>query len=108
MVEPTDNAVAIVRRYVEALEREGIHLEKALLFGSYARGDARDTSDIDVALVSNDFAGRRYSDREKLYSPTFAVDWRIDPLPYRPEDFDESDLLVKEILATGIEIPCGE
>jgi hypothetical protein len=33
-----------------------------------------------------------------------SIDKRIDPLPYRPEDFNESDPLVSAILKTGIQI----
>ncbi len=29
---------------------------------------------------------------------------RIDPLPYRTEDFTESNIFVKEILETGVKI----
>jgi hypothetical protein len=32
------------------------------------------------------------------------IDTSISPLPYRPEDFDESDFFVKEIIKTGIRI----
>jgi predicted nucleotidyltransferase len=34
----------------------GIRVERALLFGSYARGAEREGSDIDVLIVSSDFS----------------------------------------------------
>jgi len=39
-----------------------------------------------------------------MISSIAKVDYSISPLPYRPEDFDESDLFVKEIIKTGIQI----
>jgi len=45
---------AIIRAYAQAINDQGIKVEKVLLFGSYARGDARPESDIDLIVVSDD------------------------------------------------------
>lgn len=45
----------IIKAYAKAITDQGIKVEKVLLFGSYARGDARPESDIDLVIVSNDF-----------------------------------------------------
>lgn len=42
-----------VRKYIAVLRENGISVDKALLFGSWARGTAREESDVDVALVSS-------------------------------------------------------
>jgi predicted nucleotidyltransferase len=97
-----DEIRIILEKYITELERSNIHLEAAILFGSYATGNHGEFSDIDIALVSDDFQGVRFFDREKIKKTTLAVDCRIDPLPYKPEDFNEDDLFVKEIVRTGI------
>jgi predicted nucleotidyltransferase len=93
-----------VKSYLEQLERIGIHVQQAFLFGSYASGKHDEWSDIDLAIVSNDFAGNRFEDRNKIRKITLQVNSDISPMPYRPEDFNDSDYFVKEILETGIRI----
>ena len=93
-----------VRSYLEQLERIGIHVQQAILFGSYASGKYDEWSDIDLAIVSKDFVGNRFEDRNKIRKITLQVNSDISPMPYRPEDFNDSDYFVKEILETGIRI----
>ncbi|MGB5217030.1 MAG: nucleotidyltransferase domain-containing protein [Smithella sp.] len=93
-----------VRAYLEELERIGIHVQQAILFGSYATGKYDEWSDNDLAIVSKYFAGNRFEDRNKIRKITLKMNSDISPMPYRPEDFNESDYFVKEILQTGIKI----
>jgi predicted nucleotidyltransferase len=93
-----------VKTYLEQLERIGIHVQQAILFGSYATGKYDEWSDIDLAIVSKDFEGNRFEDRNKIRKITLKVNSDISPMPYRPEDFNDSDYFVKEILETGIKI----
>lgn len=93
-----------VKSYLEQLERIGIHVQQAFLFGSYASGKHDEWSDIDLAIVSRDFIGNRFEDRNKIRKITLQVNSDISPMPYRPEDFNDSDYFVKEILKTGIRI----
>ena len=104
MAQIPDNIISIVKRYISAIEQQGIHLQQAILFGSYANGRYTEWSDIDVALVSDDFQGIRFYDREKISTPTLLIDARIDPLPYQTKDFIEENLFVQEILKTGVKI----
>jgi len=93
-----------IKTYIEQLESIGIHVQQAILFGSYASGTNDEWSDIDLALVSKDFVGNRFEDRNKIRKITLQVNSDISPIPYRPEDFNDSDYFVKEILETGIRI----
>jgi len=93
-----------VKTYLEQLERIGIHVQQAILFGSYATGKYDEWSDIDLAIVSKYFIGNRFEDRNKIRKITLKVNSDISPMPYRPEDFNDSDYFVKEILETGIRI----
>ena len=74
--------VAAVRRYLRALSQEGIHAKRAVLFGSFARGDATETSDIDVVVIAPEFDGHR-SRRlvERLWIVRAEADTRIEPIP---------------------------
>ena len=45
----------IIDRYRQELKNLGIKVEKVILYGSYAKGNPREDSDIDLIVVSGDF-----------------------------------------------------
>jgi len=94
----------LIKKFLVRLEQENIRIQKAILYGSYANGTYNEWSDIDLAIVSDDFLGNRVLDKERMIKSIVDIDTSISPLPYRSEDFDESDLFVKEIIKTGIRI----
>jgi len=104
MVEIPDQIRDIINRYINALEKNNIHVSKAVLFGSYAGGRANEWSDIDIALVSDSFEGDRLNDRGKIRKITLSVSSDLSPLPFRPEDFMPENPFVKEIIEKGINI----
>jgi len=104
MVKNQGVIIDTLKNYVSALEKNKIRIQQAVLFGSYARGNADQWSDIDVALVSDDFIGDRFSDRKKIARVTLDVDYNISPITFRPEDFTRKNFFVEEILETGIRI----
>ncbi len=104
MAAVTDEAIGVARKFLDMVSAAGVHLEKAILFGSYAKGTAGKWSDIDIALVSKDFTGVGFFDRKKVNPFVIKADSRVEPHPFRPEDFTEDNPFVKEILKQGIEI----
>lgn len=101
MVKAPNDIIAVIKKYIAELEKHNIRIKTAILFGSYAKGSQDEYSDVDVALVSNDFEGVRFLDKEKIRKITLDIDYRLSPLSYRTEDFTSDDLFVKEILETG-------
>ena len=104
MATATNEGMMIARRYVEELRRQNIQIQSAILFGSHACGLAREWSDIDIALVSGDFIGNPLIDIQKIARATWTVDSRIEPKTFRPEEFNDEDFFVHEILRTGVKI----
>jgi len=94
----------IIKRYSKVIGDNNVKIDKLYLFGSYAKGGAQNDSDIDIAIISRDFKGDRFIDRRLIVPLRRGIDRRIEPIPYRPEDFKESDPLVSEIVRSGIEI----
>jgi len=90
MAQATTAIIEAIRRYVRVLEEQGIHVDDAFLFGSFAKGTARDESDIDVALISEAFSGNRFDDRHRIVPLRSAIDSRLEPMPFRPEGGGES------------------
>lgn len=106
MVDST-NVIFKIKKYISLLKKNDYRIQKVYLYGSYAKGNYHKDSDIDLLLVSKDFTGNRFKDSLKLMKLGFDVDSRIEPMPYRPQDFKDSDPLVVEVKATGKKIHLG-
>jgi hypothetical protein len=98
------SAIAIVKRYIQELEKNQISVSEAIIFGSHARRTARPDSDIDVALISSFFTGDRFEDRRRIIPLRRKIDSRIEPIPFKPEDFNNGGILAEEIKKTGITV----
>lgn len=68
-----------VKALLDALEVEGIRVEEAYIFGSYARGDYLEESDVDLVIVSSSFEGMRFMDRLDL---VYRIAWRLRLSPW--------------------------
>ena len=96
------DALNVVRKYAEVVKKS-FGYQKVILFGSYARDNARKDSDIDIAIVFSDYDNRL--DRQvELMKLTRQIDTRIEPHPFRVKDFDYSNPLVNEIVSHGMEV----
>ncbi|PWB82046.1 MAG: hypothetical protein C3F08_00640 [Candidatus Methylomirabilota bacterium] len=90
-----------VQRFLAALRQR---VQTAYLYGSQVRGTATEWSDIDVAVVSLDFSADLFEERLRLMRLAAQIDDRIEPHPFTPEDFNDTDPLVSEIRRTGVRI----
>ena len=71
---------------------------KIILFGSYVKGTPREDSDIDIAIVFSDYDNRL--DRQvELMKLTRQIDTRIEPHPFRENEFNISNPFVNEIVS---------
>jgi predicted nucleotidyltransferase len=65
-------------------------VDQAVLFGAHARGDADEWSDIDLAVVSPDFARMSHPKlMDLLVEVSLAVDPAVEIRPYTPRDLRE-------------------
>jgi len=87
MVEST--ITSAIKRYVLALSTFGIHTNRLVLFGSFARGDANEWSDIDLVVIAPEFDGpRELTLVEKLWLATASADNRIEPIPCGEQEWE--------------------
>lgn len=80
---PLPGLLAEIQAFVRRVD-----VEEAILFGARARNEHLLNDDVDLILISPEFAGVRCIDR---YYPPFA-EWRLpfylQALPYTPEEFE--------------------
>jgi len=101
-----EEIIEIIRKYAERLKEKDINFQKIILFGSYAVGSQRRDSDIDIAVISEDFGKDRFEERVLLSKIAYYVDARIEPYPVSLKEYVEETwlTLIHEIKAKGIEI----
>ena len=90
MVDET--IVEVIKRYLAALPRYGIHADRAIVYGSFARGESHEWSDIDLIVIAREF-DEKYgmSDVEQLWIATEAADDRIEPIPCGEREWETDD-----------------
>ncbi len=96
-------ALRAARAFMRDVQRTGIRLTAAYLFGSHAKGTARPNSDIDMALISPDFTGW-VDDFDRIKHALAVRDPRIEYVLYNPAQFRRAGPLAREIKLTGISL----
>lgn len=77
-----------IAAFCRELRRLRIEPERLLLFGSWARGEQREDSDIDLVVVSRDFARIGLRRRLELLGIAAGHAWvSVQALGYTPEEF---------------------
>jgi uncharacterized protein len=99
-------AIEIIKKFADTLRQRGITLRHVILFGSYARNEQKKYSDIDLALVADEFETFPLTDqkffRDLLIKKDFML---IEPHTFNTKDFEKNEhLMLDEIKKTGIEI----
>ena len=100
-MDKTD-ALDIAQRYAGAINANYSFI-KIILFGSYAKGNFNEDSDIDIAFVFKDY-GNLMDMQLELMRLRRKIDSRIEPHPFRESEFEVSNPIVNEILKYGQEI----
>jgi len=97
MVDTT--IIQSIRQYLHALVEQGISVRYGVFFGSYARNQTQPWSDIDLAVVSDQFDGQlRHEDVTLLWRVAARVDSRIEPVAVGQKQFEiGSDRAIVEI-----------
>lgn len=100
MVE--NESLNIAKEYADKIRRN-FYSSKVYLFGSFAKGTQHNESDIDIAVILDD-----YNDRLEIMMELMRlrrnIDSRIEPHPFRLKEFNTNNILASEILQHGVEI----
>ena len=100
--------VEIIAAYRNSLEAMGIKAKKVVLFGSRARGQAGEFSDIDLLIVSDDFKSMDTWERMRLLGRArMGIGVPMEIFGYTEEEFSSEPpgtFMSDEVKAKGIEV----
>ena len=88
----------IVRKYLSNLQKQDISITYGVVFGSHARGEANQWSDIDLLVVSPRFDQKLVREDLNLLCRIAArTDSRIEPIPVGQGQFltDDSSAIIE-------------
>lgn len=100
--------IVLLQNYLQVLKEEGIEIERAFLYGSYAKQTQTENSDIDLLLVSNLFDTSNDYLVGKIWALTKKVSTKIEPYVIGSLKFknDEISPLIQIVKKEGVEIAC--
>ena len=81
-----------INEFIKEIKKH-YNITTIILFGSYAKGTENEDSDIDIAVISDDFEDI-YECMANLMGMTWDIDARIEPHPIKKKDFDYYDKII--------------
>ena len=82
----------IIKAYLGQLKKLGITTQRVILYGSFARGDNKKESDIDLIIVSDDFEDMNLRERLEILGIAAArILEPIEALGYTSKEFEEAE-----------------
>ena len=105
MSSAKDKAIIKARKLIGLLETNGINVYDAYMFGSVAMDKGDEYSDIDIAIVSEEFTGVPFYDVKKISKFRRAVDLRLEVHPFSLSDIlHDPPLFFVDIKDKGVQI----
>ena len=106
MVTNSETVDRIAKDYVTDVSRE-LPVDRAILFGSYARGYASARSDIDICFFLKNYNGKS---RVDLLTQILGIGGKkyrgffFEPIIFESSEIQKDNPLIREILSTGKEL----
>ena len=86
-----DQLKKIIKGFIAEL-RSKIPIKEIILYGSYAQGNPQEYSDIDLAVISDWFAGKpRIENMQYLSKMAAGFNSLIEALPFTEEEYENLD-----------------
>ena len=99
------SVIDTAKKYIKQITPD-LDLKKAYLFGSCAKGQESEDSDIDIALIIGNMTDF-FTTQMQLMRLRRNIDLRIEPHPIGEDEFTEMNPFAVEIKKTGIELAVG-
>lgn len=97
-----NSVLKTVALFAEDLNKQGVRTERIILYGSWAKGGAREDSDIDVVVISRDFEGKGYWERiDALAAAISAVFAPIEAIAFTPDEWERGESIMVDYAKEG-------
>lgn len=94
MAQITSEVLGAIKKYVQALQKNGIRVQQVFLYGSHAKNIAHPDSDIDIIIVSESFVGKNLFERlQMLGDVRWNVSEPIQAYGFTPEEVETREEL---------------
>lgn len=100
-----EEAFTLARKFKSALQEAHVPFDSVIVFGSVARGNMHDQSDIDIAVVGTSFKGDRMQEALEVRRARRPISYKIQPIWLYPENLaNKYSTLAQEIRKDGVEV----
>ena len=95
----------VARLFAEDV-KQVMPIDKAVLFGSHAKGYATESSDVDICFFLKNYNGKQ---RIEIISELLGMggkypDFAFEPLVFESSELQNNNPFVREIISTGIDL----
>lgn len=92
MVKNLSEVKKVVKEYKRELKRHNISISKIILYGSFAHGNPKPYSDIDLIVVSPDLVRFSLLKRQEILSQlAMNIEAPLEVIGYTPKELENSD-----------------
>lgn len=98
-----ETAIKLSNNYLLKVKKNNIDFSEAWLFGSYAKGNNREDSDIDIAIVlSNN--NKSFEMEVMLMNIRSGEETIIEPHAFNKNDFNSNSPIIYQIVHNGMKL----
>ena len=94
----------VLNLYLQSLKEDRLPIKQAFLFGSYAKAQANQFSDVDLCIVSPNFSDPVSAIQYLLSKRQLNLRYPIEPIGFNPQDFHSDSAFIQEIKKHGIRL----
>jgi predicted nucleotidyltransferase len=100
-----EDGIHLARKFKERLLEQQVPVRQVLLFGSVARGEASEGSDVDIAVVCDPFRATRLEENVEIARGREGIDLRIETICLHPNDLENRySIIGQEVKRYGIPV----
>ena len=98
-------ALSLAKKYKRSLKEANIPFVSVIVFGSAARNELHEHSDVDIAVIGTPFRGDRFEEMAEIRMLRHPISFKLQPIWFYARHLeDKYSTLAQEIRKDGIAI----